>query len=149
MAKEYKEKIINVRFRRAFEKPATKKARAALFELKEAVKKETRAKEVFVSNGVNNAIWANGKFKCPRKLSVKAIKDKLDARIYLLNEKVEEKEDKSKKKTKEIKKEDKGSSKEEVKKETKDETKKAMPKEVPAKKETSDTETKEETPTKE
>ena len=57
MVKEFKEKVITINLRRAYEKPVTKRAKAALFVIKNAVRKETRAENIKLSNLVNYTIW--------------------------------------------------------------------------------------------
>ena len=73
MVKEFKEKTITINLRRAFAKPVTKRAKSALFAMKQAVKKETRAENIKVSNLVNETLWEKGLFKCPRKITVKVV----------------------------------------------------------------------------
>ena len=99
MAKDYKEKKITVNLTKVFKKPVTKRAKGAVFRLRAKVRKETRAKEVFLSNQVNETLWEKGMFRCPRKITVKVVKDNENARVYLPGEKiVVKKEDKKKEK---------------------------------------------------
>ena len=79
------EKIITVSFTKVFDKPVTKRATSALFFLKKAITKETRKKEIKISNKVNEAIWSRGLFKSPRRITVKVIIDK-DAKVYMPDE---------------------------------------------------------------
>jgi len=125
MAKEFKEKIITINLRKAFNKPETKRAKAALYLVKQAVKKETRKTEFRVSNAVNEKVWSRGLKKSLRHITVKVIPDKEIARIYLPEEKVEEKKKAEKGKKAEIK-------KEEPKAAEKKETKTTPEKEKPA-----------------
>ena len=81
------EKTITVSFRKVFDKPVTKRATSALFVLKKAITKETRKKEIKISNKVNEAIWERGLFKSPRKITVKVVIDKI-AFIYLPDEEI-------------------------------------------------------------
>ena len=97
MAKEYTEKKIIINLTKVCTKPMTKRTRAGIFLLKNKVRKETRAKEVMLSNQVNEAIWARGMYHCPRKITVKVINDKGNARVYLPDEKVELKKEEKKK----------------------------------------------------
>ncbi|MBT4870124.1 MAG: hypothetical protein HON47_00955 [Candidatus Diapherotrites archaeon] len=131
MAKEYKEKTITINLSKVFLKPVTKRAKGAIFMVKKKVTKETRASEVLLSNKVNETIWENGMFRCPRKITVKIVNDKGKARVYLPDEKVELKKEEKKKatglkaKAEEIagKKETKVETPKEEKKETKTEEK--------------------------
>jgi ribosomal protein L31E len=96
MAKEFSEKTITINLKRAFEKPLTKRAIAAKFALKNGVTKETRLKDIRLSNKLNETLWANGKYSAPRKITVKVVKDKEIARVMLPEEKFEPKQDKKK-----------------------------------------------------
>ncbi len=81
------EKIITVSFTKVFDKPVTKRATSSLFVLKKAITKETRKKEVKISNKVNEAIWEKGLFKSPRRITVKVVVDK-DAYAYMPDEEI-------------------------------------------------------------
>ena len=129
MAKEFKEKTITVNLRKAFQKPATKRAISAKNMLKRAVQKETRLKETSISNKVNEEIWGRGKYNTPRKITIKIINEKGKAIILMPNEKYEAKKDKTNKKAKE--KEEKI----EIKKEKLPETKETKKEENETKKE--------------
>ncbi|MCX6801439.1 MAG: hypothetical protein NTZ73_04595 [Candidatus Diapherotrites archaeon] len=94
MAKEFKEKTITVNLKKAFFKPTSKRAKSALFFVKEAVKKESRKKEVAISNGINESLWARGLYKIPRRIVVKIIAEKERAFVCLPNEKITKKEEK-------------------------------------------------------
>ncbi len=85
------EKTITINLVKAFGKPKTKRAKSALHFLKNAVTKETRIKNIKISNGVNEAVWSRGLFNCPRKITVKIIIEKENARVYLPDEKIEDK----------------------------------------------------------
>jgi len=97
MVKEYKEKKITINLTKVCAKPMTKRTRAGIFLLKAKVRKETRAEEIMLSNQVNEAIWARGMYKCPRKITVKVVNDNGNARVYLPDEKVELKKEEKKK----------------------------------------------------
>jgi len=114
MAKDYKEKKITVNLSKVFSKPVTKRAKGAVFRLRAKVRKETRAKEVFLSNQVNETLWEKGMFSCPRKITIKVVKDNENARVYLPDEKIIAK--------KEVKKQEKGikAKAEEIAKKTED-----------------------------
>ena len=131
MAKDYKEKKITVNLTKVFKKPVTKRAKGAVFMLRAKVRKETRAKDVFLSNQVNETLWEKGMFRCPRKITIKVVKDNENARVYLPDEKViVKKEDKKKEKGIKAKAEEiakKTEDKKEVKETKKDEVKKETP----------------------
>lgn len=94
MAKEFKEKTITVNLRKAFEKPDTKRAICAKNMLICAVKKETRIKNIRISNKVNEFIWARGRGKSPRRIIVKIVAEKEGAIVLLPEEKYEAKKEK-------------------------------------------------------
>jgi ribosomal protein L31E len=96
MAQEFKEKTIIVNLRKVFDKPTTKRAINAKHVLKQIVEKETRLKKILISNGVNELIWARGKFNSPRKIKVKIIKEKDTGRVMLPEEKYETKQENKK-----------------------------------------------------
>jgi len=144
MAQEFKEKTITINLSKVFNKPLTKRSRAALWAVKEAVKKETRKTELYISNGVNEAIWSRGRNNSPRRLIVKVVadeKNKAIGRIYLPDEKIVEKKDKKADAKKEEKKAE--SKKEEKKVEAKKDDKAEKKKE--AKSQEAPTENKSET----
>ncbi len=99
MVKEFKEKKIIINLSKVFEKPDTKRARGALKILKDKIKKETRAKEIKISNQVNEALWEKGLFKSLRKIEIKVVQEKNGVRVYLPNEKITEEKTKETKKT--------------------------------------------------
>lgn len=98
MVKEFKEKIITISMKKNFGKPATKKSKAALHLIKQAVRKETRAIEVKLSNGINEKIWERGMFKTVKKITVKVIPEGKNVRVYLPDEKIIVKKEETKKK---------------------------------------------------
>ncbi len=99
MAKEFKEKTITVNLRYAFTKPETKRARASMQIVKKAVEKETRKKNLKISNGVNELLWSRGLKKSLRKITVKIIAEKDSTKVMLPNEKVQVKTEKKETKT--------------------------------------------------
>jgi len=109
MAQEFKEKTITVNLRAVFAKPTTKRAINSSHVLKNLVRKETRLKELKISNKVNELIWSRGRFNAPRKMTVKIIAEKGNGIIMLPEEKYEAKKDK---------KDQKGKAPEKVKEET-------------------------------
>lgn len=88
MVKDFKEKIMTVRFTKVFEKPATKRAKSALHILKKAIKKETRAEQIKLTNKVNETLWKRGLFKSIRQITIKVVKEKEGVRAYLPDEKI-------------------------------------------------------------
>lgn len=88
MVKDYKEKKITINLTKVFAKPVTKRAKGAVFMVRAKVTKETRAKEVLLSNKVNELLWEKGLYSCPRKITVKVVKEKENVRVYLPDEKV-------------------------------------------------------------
>lgn len=120
MVKDFKEKEMTIGLGKIFEKPVTKRASSALKFIKDDVKKQTKAKDIKISNKVNEAIWEKGKFKGIRKISVKVVKDKEIARVYLKDEKIEVKKENKKEEKKDVK----SPAREESKKETKEAEKK-------------------------
>lgn len=105
MVKEFKEKTITINLRKAFEKPTTKRTTSAKNILINAIKKETRAKIVKISNKVNEELWKKGKWKTIRKITVKIIPEKKFVKAIMPDEKYEPKQEKKKddKKTEEKK----------------------------------------------
>ena len=63
MVKEFKEKTITINLRKAFEKPTTKRTTSAKNILINAIKKETRAKIVKISNKVNEELMPDEKYE--------------------------------------------------------------------------------------
>ncbi len=133
MAQEFKEKTITINLRKVFSKPAGKRAVNAKHTILQAVKKETRLKEFKISNKVNEALWARGKYTVPRTIIVKIANEKGKGIILLPTEKYEPKQDKKKEtktaeKTKETKVEEKPKTENTKKEETK-KSEKAKPEE--------------------
>jgi ribosomal protein L31E len=122
MAKEFKEKTITVNLRKAFEKPDTKRAICAKNMLIVAVKKETRLKDVRISNKVNEAFWARGRGNCPRRITVKIVAEKGMGMVLLPDEKYEAKKEKKADGKKETPKQAEAAPKEEAKAKTTEKT---------------------------
>ena len=98
MVKEFKEKTITINLRKVFTKPVTKRAKSALYAVKQAVKKETREENIKLSNLVNEFLWEKGLYKSQRRITVKVVKEKDGVRVYLPDEKIQTKEVKTDKK---------------------------------------------------
>jgi len=94
MAKEFKEKIITINLSKVFEKPITKRVIAAKYIICQGVKKETRLKELKISNELNELLWVRGKYNSQRKITVKVVNEKGVGRIMLPSEKYEAKQEK-------------------------------------------------------
>ena len=110
MAQEFKEKTITINLRKVFSKPTSKRATAALYAVREAVKKETRKTEIGLSQGVNLLIWERGLYNAPRRMTIKIIADEKDKKacmVYLPDEKAVEKKEKKAEGKRAEKKEDK------------------------------------------
>jgi large subunit ribosomal protein L31e len=56
--------------------PRGKRAPRAVRDVRDFVSRHMKSEEVVVSNEVNEAIWSRGINKPPRKISVRAVKDK-------------------------------------------------------------------------
>lgn len=70
------ERIITLNMRKVWIRPRKKRASRALRVLREIVKKQMKVEDVKISNEVNETIWSRGAEKPPRKVEVKAVKDK-------------------------------------------------------------------------
>jgi len=70
------EKIIPINLHRAWNAPRTKRAEKAVRVLRELVKHHMKVDDVTISNDVNELVWARGIKKPPRKIEVRAVKDK-------------------------------------------------------------------------
>ena len=77
-----KESIHVIPLRNAFNHPKTKRAKYALREIKDYLRKHTR-KEPVISDSVNKAIWAKGIQNPPRRIKVK-IQEEEDRAIAVL-----------------------------------------------------------------
>lgn len=69
-----KESVHTIGLRDAWEKPRTKRARAAINTIKAYVRKHTR-KEPFVSTALNKIVWARGIQHPPRRVKVKILEE--------------------------------------------------------------------------
>jgi len=72
------ERIYTVPLRRAWITPVTKRAPRAMRILKAFIKRHMKAddKSIIISNEVNEKIWSRGIESPPRKIRVRAVKDK-------------------------------------------------------------------------
>lgn len=98
------EKEFTVNFKKAFEKPRTKRAKKAVSIVAEQMKKNFRLEEdkILISNKVNEFIWSMGREKIPRRMKIKTIFDGKQLKVLLPEEKIQKKEEKrTEKKTEE------------------------------------------------
>ena len=70
------EKTYTINLRDVWNVPRNKRSPKAIKVLKEYMKRHMKAENVIISNEVNEQIWARGIQKPPRKLKVRAVKDK-------------------------------------------------------------------------
>ena len=70
------EKTYTINLRDVWNAPRNKRSPKAIKVLKEYMKRHMKAENVIISNEVNEQIWARGIQKPPRKLKVRAVKDK-------------------------------------------------------------------------
>jgi ribosomal protein L31E len=124
MAQEFKEKTITVNLKQVFSKPAGKRAVNAKSVIIQKLKKETRLTDYKISNKVNEALWARGKYTVPRIIVLKVVNEKGKGIILLPTEKYEPKQDKKKETKTAEKKEEKTEEKQKVEPVKKEETKK-------------------------
>ena len=74
-AKVVEERLLTVPLRRAYYGTRWRRVEKAVRLLKEHVARHMNASEVRLSTEVNEALWARGAEKPPRRLRVKAVKD--------------------------------------------------------------------------
>lgn len=70
------EKTYTINLRDVWTAPRNKRSPKAIKVLKEYMKRHMKAEDVIISNEVNEQVWARGIQKPPRKLTVRAVKDK-------------------------------------------------------------------------
>jgi len=70
------EKFYTVNLRDAWTVPRKQRAPKAVRILKEFVKRNMKAEDIKVSNGINQEIWLRSIQKPPRKLKIRVVKDK-------------------------------------------------------------------------
>ncbi len=70
------ENMFTVNLGRVWIAPTKKRAPRAINVLKEYVKRHMKSEEIVISNEVNEQIWAKGIEKPPRRLRIRAVKDK-------------------------------------------------------------------------
>ena len=68
------ERVYTINLRKAFDKPRKKRSKRAVTLVREFIQKHMKSIDVKISNTLNNYIWKTS--KPPRKVKVKAIKDK-------------------------------------------------------------------------
>ncbi len=70
------EKFYTVNLRDAWTVPRKQRAPKAVRILKDFVKRNMKAEDIKVSNGINQEIWLRSIQKPPRKLKIRVVKDK-------------------------------------------------------------------------
>lgn len=70
------ERVYTINLRKVFITPRKKRAPRAVRLLKQFIKRHMKAEEISISNEVNEEIWRRSIEKPPRKLKVRAVKDK-------------------------------------------------------------------------
>jgi large subunit ribosomal protein L31e len=70
------EKTYTINLRDVWTTPRNKRSPKAIKTLREYMKRHMKAEDVIISNEVNEQVWARGIQKPPRKLKVRAVKDK-------------------------------------------------------------------------
>lgn len=70
------EKTYTINLRNVWTTTRNKRSPKAIKEIKEYMKRHMKAEDVIISNEVNEQVWARGIQKPPRKLTVRAVKDK-------------------------------------------------------------------------
>jgi large subunit ribosomal protein L31e len=70
------ERLYTLNLRKVFITPRKKRAARAIRFIKEFIKRHMKPEEVLISNEVNEKVWAKGAEKPPRKIKIKAVKDK-------------------------------------------------------------------------
>jgi len=78
------ERIYNVNLRRGWLKaPKWKRAKRAVKELKDFIKRHMKVELVKIANEVNNFIWKRGMRKPPHHIKVRVVKKDNVAEVYL------------------------------------------------------------------
>ena len=70
------EKAYTVNLREAWRAPTKNRTPRAIRVLKEFVKRNMKVESVIMSNEINEAVWARSIEKPPRRLKIRAVKDK-------------------------------------------------------------------------
>jgi large subunit ribosomal protein L31e len=70
------ERLYTLNLRKVFITPRKKRAARAIRLIKEFIKRHMKPEEVLITNEVNKRVWARGAEKPPRKIKIKAVKDK-------------------------------------------------------------------------
>ena len=70
------EKFFTVNLRDAWATPRKKRAKKTVKILKDFVKRNMKVEDFKISGGINEAIWKRSLQKPPRKLKIRAVKDK-------------------------------------------------------------------------
>ena len=70
------ERLFTINFRMVWITPRKKRAARAIKVMKEYMKRHMKAEDIIISNEINEQVWSKGIEKPPRKLRVRAVKDK-------------------------------------------------------------------------
>lgn len=70
------EKTYTINLRDIWTIPRQKRSPKAIRAIKKYMKRHMKAEDIIISNEVNEQVWARGIQKPPRKLKVRAVKDK-------------------------------------------------------------------------
>ena len=70
------EKMLTINFGKVWIAPRKKRAPKAIKVMKEYMKRHMKAEDIIISNEINDQVWSRGIEKPPRKLKVRAVKDK-------------------------------------------------------------------------
>jgi len=70
------ERLYTLNLRKVFITPRKKRAARAIRVIKEFIKRHMKPEEVLITNEVNEKIWERGAEQPPRKIKIKAVKDK-------------------------------------------------------------------------
>ena len=70
------EKMFTIPFRKVWITPRKKRAPKAIRVIRDYMKRHMKAENIIISNEINEQVWSKGIEKPPRKLKVRAVKDK-------------------------------------------------------------------------
>ncbi len=129
-----KELLMNFPLKELYKTPSPKRAKRAILRLRRILAKRYHVDEnsVYISQKINETVWAKGFEKVPRMLELRIVVDEKRVKAYLKDEKEEvkegekkiEKRAKEEKEEKEVKKEEHKQKKEKSEKEKKEEKRK-------------------------
>jgi len=99
VAEKEQTKVFTIGLKKVFKTQRTRRTNKAINFIREFMKKHFRVKpaNVIISNAVNEAIWAKGREKIPRKIKVQVLKTADKVKVFLENEEIPKEEKKPKK----------------------------------------------------